>query len=155
FQGPGVDQVLAEDHGGGDVRWLLADHQGTTRDVVSNAGAVVNHVTFDSYGRVLSQTDAAEGTRYLFTGREFDASTRLYYYRARHSDATVGRFLSEDPPRFGGGDGNLYRYVGNKVVSLIDPSGWMPGDDLRQVDWIAKKYGIDRKEFGKRIHEEK
>jgi len=35
----------------------------------------------------------------------------------------LGRFTTSDPIGFSGGDINLYRYVGNKSVSLIDPSG--------------------------------
>jgi hypothetical protein len=31
--------------------------------------------------------------------------------------------MQKDPIRFGGGDENLYRYVGNDVVNSVDPSG--------------------------------
>jgi hypothetical protein len=46
----------------------------------------------------------------------------LYYYRARYYDPTSGRFLSEDPIGFEGGI-NLYAYVLNDPLDLIDPSG--------------------------------
>ena len=38
-------------------------------------------------------------------------------------DPSVGRFLSEDPIGFAGGDANLYRYVGNSPTNFTDPSG--------------------------------
>jgi hypothetical protein len=38
-------------------------------------------------------------------------------------DPTIGRFISEDPIAFEGGDTNLYRYVENQPVRYTDPSG--------------------------------
>ena len=38
-------------------------------------------------------------------------------------DPTIGRWLSEDPIGFEGGDANLYRYVGNQPTQHTDPSG--------------------------------
>ena len=123
LHGPAVDQVFAQDDGT-EINWLLADHLGTITDLVDNSGAVVNHLKYDSYGNPISQTNPAEATRYSFTGREFDAETGLFYYRARYYDAGIGRFLSEDPIGFGGLDANLYRYGTNDPVMNADPSGY-------------------------------
>jgi hypothetical protein len=38
-------------------------------------------------------------------------------------DPTTGRWLSQDPIGFAGGDGNLYRYVGNGPTDSTDPTG--------------------------------
>ena len=38
-------------------------------------------------------------------------------------DPTIGRWFSEDPIGFEGGDANLYRYVGNMPTMYVDPSG--------------------------------
>jgi uncharacterized protein RhaS with RHS repeats len=43
--------------------------------------------------------------------------------RARYYDPSVGRFISEDPIGFEGGDVNLCAYVGNNPVNRIDPNG--------------------------------
>jgi len=43
--------------------------------------------------------------------------------KARYYDPAVGRFISEDPIGFDGGDVNLMAYVRNNPVSGIDPSG--------------------------------
>jgi RHS repeat-associated protein len=103
--------------------WALADNQGTVKDLVDNNGVVVNHITYDSFGKVVGQTNASVGFRYGYTGREQDGETGLDYYRARYYDAGNGRFLSEDPIGFGAGDNNLYRYVGNSPFNGTDPSG--------------------------------
>lgn len=44
------------------------------------------------------------------------------YYRARYYDPSIGRFISEDPVKFGSGL-NHYVYGANEPVSLTDPSG--------------------------------
>ncbi len=127
--GPAVDQPLASEDGSGDVRWMLADNQGTVRDVAEyDAGQdetnVVNHLQYGSFGNITAQTNSSEEPRHTYTGREWDADAELYYYRARWYDPVVGKFISEDPIGFGGGDGNLSRYVHNRATNFVDPSGW-------------------------------
>jgi RHS repeat-associated protein len=72
---------------------------------------------------VRSQTNSSVGFRFGFTGRELDSETGNYYYNSRYYDPQVGRFISEDTVGFGGGDTNLYRYVGNSPTNYTDPSG--------------------------------
>jgi len=52
----------------------------------------------------------------------------FYYMRARYYDPSVGRFVSEDPLGFDGGDVNLYAYVLNNPVMRADATGLAPGD---------------------------
>ena len=59
---------------------------------------------------------------FVFTGRPFDSDTQLQNNLNRWYDARVGRWLSEDPIGFSGGDGNLYRYVGNAAIFVRDPT---------------------------------
>jgi uncharacterized protein RhaS with RHS repeats len=53
--------------------------------------------------------------------------------RARYYDPYVGRFISEDPIGFAGGDVNLYLYVSNNPVNFVDPFG---------LDSIVTDHGI-------------
>lgn len=53
--------------------------------------------------------------------------TGLYYYRARYYDPLLGRFISEDPLKFGSGDFNFYGYVLNDPVNEVDPEGLRKG----------------------------
>jgi len=55
------------------------------------------------------------GTR--LAARESDAETGLYYYRARYYDPAAGRFLSEDPQRFGGGE-NFHPHVSSAILLI-------------------------------------
>jgi RHS repeat-associated protein len=120
--GTQIDQVLSDETPTGMV-WALADRLGTVSDLVDNSGSVVNHITYDSFGQVVSQTNSGVVFRYGYTGRDLDNETGLNYYRARYYDPIVGRFISEDPIGFTAGDANLYRYVGNNSVNATDPTG--------------------------------
>ena len=126
--GPGTDQILAvEDTSAGEVYWALADHQGSVRDVVyydsgTETTVLAHHREFDAFGR-LTYPSSPDSFEFAYTGRPLDATTDLYNYRARWYDASVGRFLSEDPTSFDAGDMNLYRYVGNNPMVYVDPSG--------------------------------
>jgi RHS repeat-associated protein len=58
----------------------------------------------------------------MFTGREYDKETGLYYYRARYYNPQIGRFLQTDPVGYDAGM-NWYAYCGNSPIGLTDPSG--------------------------------
>jgi RHS repeat-associated protein len=111
------------------VLWLLPDNLGTTRDVIDNSGALVNHITYAAFGAITAIVDATgqaltqSATRYLYTQREFDFATHLNYHRARYYDPTSGRWLSEDPISFSAGDPNLARYVKNLPTIYVDLDG--------------------------------
>jgi RHS repeat-associated protein len=126
--GNGIDQIEA-DESNGNVLWALTDHLGSVRDVVDDSGTVLNHVVYDAFGGVTSQTDESVVFRYGYTARELDAESGLQYNRARYLDSFTGKFISEDPIGFGGGDSNLYRYVFNSPLNGTDPSGLQTASD--------------------------
>jgi RHS repeat-associated protein len=126
--GPAIDMVLADEQVYNELLWTLTDNQGSVRDLVDNAGTVESHIDYSSFGKVDLITDDLAQTLYGFTGRERDAETGLNYHRARYYDPVVGRWLSEDPISFGGGDTNLYRYVFNNSVLYTDPTGMFAQD---------------------------
>ena len=118
-----IDELIARYRVNEGVAWYLTDHLGTVRDIVDASGTVIDHVEYDSFGNIVSETDAAAGDRFKFTGREWDIETGLYYYRTRYYDAITGRFISTDPLSFSAGDPNPYRYVFNSTTIFLDPLG--------------------------------
>jgi RHS repeat-associated protein len=70
----------------------------------------------------MTSTGTASSNGFQYTGRENDG-TGLMYYRARYYSPGLQRFISQDPLGFGGGDLNLYGYVGNLPTTFSDPQG--------------------------------
>jgi RHS repeat-associated protein len=121
LNGDGIDNKLRVQTGN-DVKYFLADHLGSTNALTDASGNLSSSVSYDSFGNATGNLS----TRYQFTGREFDNFTGLQYSRARWYDANLGRFISEDPIGFAGGDINLYGYVKNNPVNFIDSTGNIP-----------------------------
>ena len=72
-------------------------------------------------------------------------SSRQYfqYYRARYYDASLGRFLSEDPTGFSAGI-DFYVYGSNSPVEYSDPTGFtnyegFSGGDLAQLQAAVER----------------
>jgi RHS repeat-associated protein len=107
----------------GIVYRFLVDHLGSVRMVVNAAdGTVAQRIEYDEFGNVL--LDTAPGFQpFGFAGGLYDADTGLVRFGVRDYDAVTGRWTAKDPIGFVGGDANLYAYVFNDPVNLIDPSG--------------------------------
>lgn len=78
---------------------------GTLRDVAryepaSGQTTIVNHLTYDAFGRITGQSNPAVTTLFAFTGRPLDPATGLQNHLHRWYDPAVGRWLSEDPLGF-------------------------------------------------------
>jgi RHS repeat-associated protein len=126
---------------GGNETWYYyyADVLGSIRLITNSSGVVVESYTYDVYGQPRIMTSAgtdvnwltedvttgqtsAVGNRLMFTARDWDSTTGLYYYRARDYSPTLGRFLQPDPVGYADSM-NLYQYCGNNPVNWIDPWG--------------------------------
>ncbi len=118
--GPGLDARYSRTEGSATSSYLT-DALGSTLALADSTGTIQTSSTSEPFGKP-SATGAASSTPYQFTGREWDG-TGLQYARARYYHPTFGRFISEDPLGFGGGEVNRYAYVGNGPVDLIDPLG--------------------------------
>jgi len=149
LHGPAVDQILADEqvlrtYWEGNVMWPLTDNQGTVRDVAhydpaNHDTSIVNHITYDAFGQITYEQQAAIDHIFGYTGRERDEESDLYFYRARYYDPTTGQFIGQDPIGFEAGDANLYRYVGNGPTNATDPSGLAPADEPQREVGHKKK----------------
>jgi RHS repeat-associated protein len=124
-----VDELLADEQiAGNNTLWGLADHLGSLRDIAdysesTGVTTIANHRTLNSFGKLVSETNAAVDMLFAFTGKQFDEATGLQHNLFRWYDPVLGQWLSEDPIGFAAGDENVRRYVGNGVVDSVDPTG--------------------------------
>jgi RHS repeat-associated protein len=102
---------------------FIHDQIGSVRFVVNTStNAVVQTVTYDEFGNVLTDSNPSLQP-FRFAGCLYDTYTKLCRFGARDYDPETGRWLSKDPILFKGGDTNLYGYVLNDPVNMIDPDG--------------------------------
>lgn len=100
------------------------DATGYTVALTDSTRTVVNKYAYSPFGAFTNQVEAI-AQPFKFVG-QFGVITEpngLIYMRARYYDPQVGRFISEDPIGFDGGDVNLYAYVQNDPVNWVDPLG--------------------------------
>jgi RHS repeat-associated protein len=100
---------------------------GSTIAMTDQSQAIVNKYAYDPFGNIANQEEnlPQPPQPFKFVG-QFGVMTEpngFYYMRARYYDPDVGRFISEDPIGFSGGDENLYTYVGGNPVMGVDPWG--------------------------------
>jgi RHS repeat-associated protein len=126
--GPSVDEPVCLIESAGSYAGTYYYHFDALGSVVALTSGNVDHMgetvevyEYDVYGR-LGATDASHPNRMMFTGREYDKETGLYYYRARYYNPQIGRFLETDPVGYEAGM-NWYTYCGNNSTNGVDPSG--------------------------------
>ncbi|MGO9466935.1 MAG: RHS repeat-associated core domain-containing protein, partial [Isosphaeraceae bacterium] len=97
LDGLAVDELFARTSSGGNLAWYLTDQLGSVTDLVSSSGTDLDHIVYDPYGNIVTETDSSNGDRFKFAGMEYDSTTGIYYDHARYYDAAIGRFMSQDP----------------------------------------------------------
>jgi RHS repeat-associated protein len=116
--------LLAMVTSGGTPYCYHFDATGHTIALTDAGKTVVNKYAYTPFGVLAGEEEAVEQP-FKFVG-QFGVMTEdngWYYMRARYYDPEMGRFISEDPLGFGGGDVNLYAYVSNNPINQVDPFG--------------------------------
>ena len=119
--GSGMDEHLFEIDSTSGAEVYQTDYLGSvlSPDLNSKEG-------YGLFGEVVGSISPVGNYRtleYGYSGREYEADTGLYYFRARYYDPEMGRFLTKDPIGLAGGHTNLYLYCGNDPVNCTDPTG--------------------------------
>ena len=161
-----VDGLLADEQvtspsTGGNTLWGLGDHLGTLRDIAdlnesSGVTSVTNHRTYNAFGKLTAETNAAVDLLFGYTGKQLDDVTGLQHNLFRWYDSAIGQWINEDPLGFAAHDGNVRRYVGNRTALLLDPlgldwldasacfcAGWGDAVTFGTLDDVRENWGIN------------
>jgi len=107
------------------THYYHTDHLGSSTVLTDDIGGKAQEVYYYPYGEILDNS-ISNITDYLYTGKEWDAESGLYYYGARYYDPKLARFISADtivPEPFYPQTLNRYSYVLNNPVKYTDPTG--------------------------------
>jgi len=121
--GPAVDEPISMidvEHSNATYYYHF-DGLGSVAALTNASGTTAVLYEYSVYGQVAA-SDPNHPNRFMFTGREFDKETGLYYYRARYYNPEIGRFLQTDPTGYGDGM-NWYAYCKNNSIVSVDSSG--------------------------------
>ena len=118
------------------TRYQIDDRLGSAALELDEAAAVITYEEYYPFGSTSFQASRtaieARRKRYRFTGKERDEESGFSYHGARYYIPWLGRWSSCDPA--GPVDGpNLYAYVKDNPVRLVDPGG-TGGSDPDGVD---------------------
>jgi len=118
-----------------DQYYFHPDHLGSSNYITDLNGALYEHLEYFPSGESwVSESSNTQRTPYLFTGKEFDEETDLYYYGARYYDPRTNKFMSTDPLVSRQTESvltrtallNVYAYAVNNPLRYNDPTGLEP-----------------------------
>jgi RHS repeat-associated protein len=104
------------------IRFYLADALGSIIALTDENGVIKTQYNYTPFGEVETIGEQSDNP-FQFAGRENDEGTGLLFERNRYYSPVLGRYISEDPIGFAGGDINFYVRVGNNPVNFVDPFG--------------------------------
>ncbi|MFP4353116.1 MAG: RHS repeat domain-containing protein, partial [Puniceicoccaceae bacterium] len=116
----GVEVVTGSEAGTFTYR---TDHLGSIREVVDDQGNLTARFDYSPWGEMEAVSGSFE-LDFGFTGHFIHQPTGLYLAPFRAYDAGLGRWMSREPLGALGPDGpNLYQYVQNNPLNLVDHTG--------------------------------
>jgi RHS repeat-associated protein len=101
--------------------YYTRDHLGSIRELTNGSGTVQTRYDYDPYGRRTRLTGTLDAD-FGFTGHYYHQLSGLHLALYRAYNADLGRWISRDSIAEQGGI-NLYAYVGNNPVKIVDPLG--------------------------------
>jgi RHS repeat-associated protein len=145
--GPGIDDPLMM-HRDSNNYYYVKDGLGSVTALTDSTGNSVKEYKYGVFGIITDESgDSTLWNPFTYTSREWEKEIGIYFYRARYYDPEMGRFLSEDPIGFDGGDVNIFRYCLNSPTNHVDASG----NSACMVSCVSKvvlKIGMSEMTFG-------
>ena len=138
------DEIIVIGSSSESLYYYHPDHLGSASVITDGSGNLREHIEYFAFGETWVQEGASKKTPFMYTGKELDQETGLYYYGARYYDPRTSVWQSVDPilekylpsgdpekdknlPGLGGvfNPANLagYTYTHQNPVRYVDPDG--------------------------------
>lgn len=120
----------------GTSYYYTSDHLRSVREMCNTSGSIVSRMAYDPYGRTTTVSGTILPTKqYAGYFQHQTSGLSLTEYRAYNEN--TGKWLSRDPISENGGI-NLYQYVRDNPINLVDPSGltsvhYVPSADIDPI----------------------
>ncbi len=115
------DQLLSMIKPGELAYYFHNNHLGTPQVLTDGTGSVAWKATYTPFGEAVISIETVQNP-FRFPGQYYDPETGLHYNYFRYYDPTTGRYITPDLIGLEGGI-NLWIYVANNPVNMIDPAG--------------------------------
>jgi RHS repeat-associated protein len=103
------------------------DALGSTAGLSGANGDYLNRYSYLPFGEDFTKVETVPNSfEYVGEWGVMDEGNGLDFMRNRYYSPELGRFTAVDAIGLSGGDTNLYRYVGNSPLTLVDPIGLDP-----------------------------
>ena len=91
------DEIIIIGSSGESLYYYHPDHLGSASVITDGNGNLREHTEYFAFGETWVQEGASKKTPYMYTGKELDQETGLYYYGARYYDPRTSVWQSVDP----------------------------------------------------------
>lgn len=100
-----------------------SDESGNIRVLIYTNQTIAAKYEYDPFGNVLSQSGPLAGANlYRYSSQEYHVASGLICYLRRFYDPNLQRWINRDPSGESAGK-NLYGFVGNNPISVVDARG--------------------------------
>ena len=139
----GIGGLLSMTEGAVSYSYIY-DGKGNVVAVVNASGADVAKYRYEEFGVLAGQSGTPLMQPYQFSTKRYYDGFGLSYFGYRFYYANLGRWMTQDPIGIAGGM-NLYEFVGNSPMNLIDEWGLIINttnldvDVINDIDYLRKK----------------
>jgi len=144
----GLGGQLISTRQNGNTYNFLHNGLGDIIGLVDNLGNSVENYVFCAFGVQLNKSIGRIHNPFGYNGEYTDGHTGFQYLRNRFYDPSIGRFINEDPIRWGT---NWFIYADNNPIRFNDPWGLAPNERFATIE-EAETIGLDHYRGGVRVN---
>lgn len=118
--GGGIGGLLNLNQDGQNYSYFY-DGRGNVSALMDTNQTISASYSYDAFGNMLAKSGTLDQP-YRFSTKPFDSKVGLSYYGYRFYSPGIGKWMTRDPLGEAGGM-NLYGFVSNNPVNMVDPEG--------------------------------